>query len=101
MPRPPDRATLDELKAAVGSGGWLDSQEDIAPFLVDFRHLYRGATPLVLLPRNTGEVSKILGVCNREEIAVVPHGGNTSSCGAATPDESGSQVVLSMRRLKR
>ena len=33
--------------------------------------------------------------------AVVPHGGNTSYCGAATPDESGSQLVLSMRRLNR
>jgi len=32
---------------------------------------------------------------------VVPHGGNTSYCGGATPDESGSQIVLSMRRLNR
>ena len=32
---------------------------------------------------------------------MVPHGGNTSYCGAATPDESGAQIVLSMRRLKR
>ena len=32
---------------------------------------------------------------------MVPHGGNTSYCGAATPDESGSQIVLSMRRLNR
>jgi D-lactate dehydrogenase (cytochrome) len=101
MPRPPDRATLDELKAAVGSGSWLDSPEDLAPYLVDFRGLYRGATPLVLMPRDSRDVCRILEICNRCEAAVVPHGGNTSYCGAATPDESGAQIVLSMRRLNR
>src|SRR6266481_3236320 len=101
MPRPPDRATLDELKAAVGSGSWFDSPEDLAPYLADFRGLYRGATPLVLMPRDSREVCRILEICNRREAAVVPHGGNTSYCGAATPDESGAQIVLSMRRLNR
>jgi FAD/FMN-containing dehydrogenase len=101
MPRPPDRATLDELKAAVGSGSWFDSPEDLAPYLVDFRGLYRGASPLVLMPRDSREVCRILEICNRREAAVVPHGGNTGYCGAATPDESGTQIVLSMRRLNR
>src|SRR5271168_285616 len=101
MPRPPDPATLAALKAVVGSGSWLDSPGDLAPYLSDFRHLYHGATPLVLLPRNAQEVAKLLSVCNREEVAVVPYGGNTSYCGGATPDESGSQIVISMQRLNR
>ncbi len=93
MPRPPDRATLDELKAAVGSGSWFDSPEDLAPYVVDFRGL--------LMPRDSRDVCRILEICHRREAAVVPHGGNTSYCGAATPDESGAQIVLSMRRLNR
>jgi FAD/FMN-containing dehydrogenase len=101
MPRPPSSATLDALKAQVGAGGWLESPADQAAYLVDFRGLYRGATPLVLLPRTVAEVAGIMRVCDREEVAVVPHGGNTGYCGGATPDESGSQVVLSMQRLNR
>jgi len=101
MPRPPSSATLAELKAAVGPGGWLDCAGDVAPYLTDFRHLYQGATPLVLMPRSVDEVAKILALCDRDEVAVVPHGGNTSYCGGATPDESGSQIVVSMRRLNR
>jgi len=101
MPRPPDLGTLGELQAVVGSGAWLDSPEATAPFLTDFRRLYRGATPLVLIPRTVEEVARILRICNREEVAVVPHGGNTSYCGGATPDETGTQVVLSLRRLNR
>src|SRR5271170_943109 len=101
MPRPPSSATLAQLKSVVGSGAWLDSPADIAPYLSDFRGLYHGATPLVLLPRNVDEVARILAICNRDETALVPHAGNTSYCGAATPDESGSQVVVSMQRLNR
>ncbi|HWJ33855.1 MAG TPA: FAD-binding oxidoreductase [Steroidobacteraceae bacterium] len=101
MPRPPSQHTLNELKAAVGTGSWFDSQADLAPYVVDFRRLYQGATPLVLMPRSVAEVSTILEICHRDEVAVVPHGGNTSYCGAATPDDSGSQIVLSMRRLNR
>jgi FAD/FMN-containing dehydrogenase len=101
MPRPPEPAALARLKAVVGDGAWLDSPNDIAPFTTDFRGLYRGATPLVLLPHEVDQVARILAICNRDELAVVPQGGNTSYCGGATPDESGGQIVLAMRRLNR
>jgi FAD/FMN-containing dehydrogenase len=101
MPRPLKAGTIAELKAAVGEGGWLDSRDDLTGYTIDFRRLYRGSTPLVLMPREVAQVSRILSICNRDEAAVVPYGGNTSYCGGATPDESGSQVVLSMRRLNR
>src|SRR5450631_2473577 len=101
MPRPPESATLAQLKTVVGEGAWLDSPHDIAPFTSDFRGLYQGATPLVLLPREVDQVARILAICNRDELAVVPQGGNTSYCEGATPDESGGQIVLSMRRLNR
>ena len=101
MPRPPDLNTLGELKTAVGNGSWLEAPDTVAPFLTDFRRLYHGATPLVLLPRDVDQVAQILRICNRHDVAVVPHGGNTSYCGGATPDETGSQIVLSLRRLNR
>jgi FAD/FMN-containing dehydrogenase len=46
-------------------------------------------------------VSRILALCNRERVGVVPQGGNTGYCGGATPDESGLQIVLSMGKLNR
>lgn len=101
MLRPPSNATLAELKSIAGPGSWLEAPEDIAPYLTDFRRLYHGATPLVLLPRSVDAVSRLMSVCHRETLAVVPQGGNTSYCGGATPDESGSQVVISLQRLNR
>jgi len=101
MPRRPSRGTLEELKAVVGPKGWLEAPDDVAPYLTDHRRLYRGATPLVLRPGSAAQVAQILAICDRDEVAVVPHGGNTGYCGAATPDEDGSQIVLSLRGLNR
>jgi FAD/FMN-containing dehydrogenase len=101
MPQPPRPGALEELKSAVGDGGWLDASSDLSPYTVDFRRLYKGTTPLVLMPREAAQVARILSICDRDELAVVPHGGNTGYCGGATPDESGSQIVLSLRRLNR
>jgi FAD/FMN-containing dehydrogenase len=101
MPQPPRPEALEELKSAVGDGGWLDASSDLSPYTVDFRRLYKGTTPLVLIPREVAQVARILSICDRDELAVVPHGGNTGYCGGATPDESGSQIVLSLRRLNR
>ncbi len=56
----PSSATLAELKEAVGPGNFLDSHDDLAPYLTDFRRLYQGATPLVLRPRSVDEVAQDL-----------------------------------------
>lgn len=43
----------------------------------------------------------MLALCDAHRVAVVPHGGNTSYCGGATPDETGDQLVVAMSRMKR
>jgi FAD/FMN-containing dehydrogenase len=101
MRSPVKPETLAELKAAAGDGGWLDSSSDLSAYTIDFRRLYRGATPLVLLPRTVDQVARIMSICHRDEVGVVPQGGNTGYCGGATPDESDSQIVLALRRLNR
>jgi FAD/FMN-containing dehydrogenase len=97
----PTSAVLQQLRHIVGPLGYLDQAADIEPFLVDHRKLYRGVTPLVLRPDSTGQVSKILALCNEHHIGVVPVGGNTSYCGGATPSAAGTQIVISLSRLKR
>ena len=94
-------AALAALKAALGRGGWLELPEDLEPYLVDFRRLYRGRTPLVARPDSVEKVAAVIRICHAERLGIVPHGGNTSYCGGATPDDSGAEVVLSLARLNR
>jgi FAD/FMN-containing dehydrogenase len=90
-----------ELRQLLGGDGLLTAAEDVAPFLVDHRRLYHGRALAVALPRTTGQVSQLLAWCNARGIGVVPQGGNTGYCGGATPDESGRQLVVALRRLNR
>ena len=97
----PSLSLLAELRALVGPNGYLDQASDVEPFLVDHRKLYRGATPLVLRPDSTEQISAIMRLCNEARVGVVPVGGNTGYCGGATPSADGSQVVLSLARMRR
>ncbi len=92
---------LNQLRQIVGPAGYLDQPGDIEPFLTDHRRLYRGATPLVLRPDSTEQVSRILKLCHEQGIGIVPVGGNTGYCGGATPSSDGTQIVVSLARLKR
>ncbi len=89
------------LRQLLGNEAVLDDPALLAPYLVDHRRLYQGASPAVVQPADTAGVATLLAFCNSEGIAVVPQGGNTSYCGGATPDESGRQLVLSLRRLNK
>jgi D-lactate dehydrogenase (cytochrome) len=79
----------------------LSDPVDVEPFLTDHRKLFHGRALAVVAPRTVEQVSRLLAFCNEQNIGVVPHGGNTSYCGGATPDESGKQIVLSLARLDR
>jgi FAD/FMN-containing dehydrogenase len=91
----------EPLREILGADGLLTEAAVCAPFLTDHRRLYQGAALAVALPRSVAQVSQLLSLCHARRVGVVPHGGNTSYCGGATPDESGRQLVLSLRRLNR
>jgi FAD/FMN-containing dehydrogenase len=92
---------VSPLSEIVGTDAILTEAVDIEPFLTDHRHLYHGRALAVVQPTSVEQVSRLLAYCYAQRIGVVPHGGNTSYCGGATPDESGQQIVLSLRRLNR
>ncbi len=89
------------LRELLGPEGVLTAPADIAPYLVDHRRLYQGASPAVVAPASVADLQRLLAWCSETATPVVPQGGNTGYCGGATPDESGRQLVLSLRRLNR
>ena len=90
---------LDELKAAVGPGGWTTDPVALEPHLSEWRNAVHGRTSLMLSPATTAEVAAIVRICAQHGGGLVPQGGNTGLCGGAIPDESGEQVLMSMSRL--
>jgi len=92
---------LRAFAGIVGDRNLLHTQEECAPYLTDQRSLYHGRARAVALPGSVDEVVRLLSYCNERRIAVVPQGGNTGYCGGATPDPSGRELVIAMRRLNR
>jgi len=90
-----------ELAAIVGAGNAITAPEEQAPYLVEWRDLYMGRTPLIVKPATTDEVSKILALANANGVAVVPQGGNTGLVGGQIPSSAGTEIVLSLRRMNR
>ena len=92
---------LQKLKNALGPKGWIEDKEIIEPYLLEERGLFRGESSLLLKPKNTEEVSKILKLCNEYNIKVVPQGGRTGLCGGTIPSENGQEIMLSLERMNK
>ncbi len=92
---------LADLASCVGESQVLTNPSDTASFNEDWRRKYHGNAIAVVFPGTTAEVAKVMRLAHERGVAVVPQGGNTGLSGGATPDASGSQLVLSTRRLNR
>ncbi len=105
IPPPPLRlpeaqvaSVLARLSDALGPRGVLTGPADMAAYLVEPRGLFPGATPAVLRPASTNEVSLCLAACAEAGLPVVPQGGNTGLVGGQVPFGS---LLLSLERLDR
>lgn len=96
-----DLALLHELAAIVGPDGALSDAEAQAPYLTEWRGMWRGRTPLVVRPHTTAQVAAIVKICARHKIKIVPQGGNTGLVGGGVPHESGDEILLSLNRMNR
>ena len=92
---------IDELKSIVGAGNYTTDAQELQPFLSEWRDIWHGQTLLMVSPDSTETVAAVMRACHDSRTAVVPQGGNTGLCGGAIPDKSGTQVLLSMSRMKR
>jgi len=98
---PVSQDILGRIAEAVGPAGMITDPADMAPYVIDQRKYYNGRTPAVVRPASTAEVAAVLAICNETGTGVVPQGGNTGLCGAATPNADGSEILISLTRMNR
>ena len=101
MTRPPSASLLDAFATLLGPKGYSVDPDAMAPWLTDWRGKYHGRAAAMLSPATTGEVAAIVRLCAEAKVALVPQGGNSGMVGGATPDASGVQLLLSLRRMNR
>ena len=89
-----------EAAELLGPRGFTFDQELIEPWLTDWRGRYTGKAVGLASPVSTDDIARFVKLCAIHEVPIVPQGGNSGMSGGATPDESGSSVVLSLRRMR-
>ena len=91
---------LTQLAEALGADHVLtDTASD--SYLIDQHQRLTGRALAVVRPADTAQVAAVVRLCRAHATPIVAQGGNTGLMGAATPDATGSAVVLSLGRLNR
>lgn len=93
-PSPDD---LIALKDAAGDGGWSQDSDQIAPLLTEWRGRWAGHTPLLLTPRSTEDVARIMRLCAARRVPLTPQGGGTGLVGGQIPM---GEVLLSLGKMR-
>jgi len=99
---------LDGLRSIVGGSHVLTRAHPgdaaLAPWENDWRQRNAGHALAVVQPGGTAEVADVVRLCGRLQaatgVSIVPQGGNTGLVVGSTPDGSGRQIVLSLRRMQ-
>jgi FAD/FMN-containing dehydrogenase len=93
---------LQTLQSIVGPAHVLieSADNDLVQYVRDWRGRERGVALAVVRPNSTEQVAAIVKACAATPgVSIVPQGGNTGMVVGSTPDESGTQIVLSLQRM--
>ena len=94
-------AFCEEAARLLGPRGFTTDPERMEGWLTDWRGRYTGRALAMASPASTEEVAALVKLCAAHRVPIVPQGGNSGMAGGATPDASGTAIILSLRRLDR
>jgi glycolate oxidase len=92
-------AIIDDITRLIGREAVIADEDGRRAFETDALTAYRRVPLLVVLPRSTADVSKVLRYCHDNRLKVIPRGAGTSLCGGALPAEDA--IVLCVSKMNR
>lgn len=92
---------LQHASTILGDKGLSVSPDDLDPWLTDWRGRYHGKAFALASPETAAELAVLVRLCAADGVPIVPQGGNSGMVGGATPDNSGTALLLSTRRMTR
>ncbi|MBR7798713.1 FAD-binding oxidoreductase [Undibacterium fentianense] len=91
---------INLCKAIVGNEHVLTSEVEQKSYLEDWRQRVVGKALAIVRPSNTEQVAALVQLCQDHHVPIVPQGGNTGLVFGSIPDQSGTAIVLSLKRLQ-
>jgi glycolate oxidase len=93
------REVVQALMAVLPAHCLLHREEDTVAYECDGLAAYRRLPLAVALPETESQVQRIVQICRRLDVPIVPRGAGTGLSGGAMPIRHG--IVLSLARFKR
>jgi glycolate oxidase len=90
---------IEDIARLIGRDALISDEDGRRAFETDALTAYRRIPLLVVLPRTTDDVSKVLRYCHDNGLKVIPRGAGTSLCGGALPAEDA--IVLCVSKMNR
>ena len=98
MPNAASLDLLNTLRQLLGEAHVLTSG-DLSAYEQDWRKRTRGKALAVVRPGDTQQVAEVVKACAQANVSIVPQGGNTGLVVGSIPDDTGTQVLLSLQRM--
>ncbi|WP_310626219.1 FAD-binding oxidoreductase [Limnohabitans sp.] len=97
----PSNTSLDLLSTLRGLLGEVHvlTEGDLSAYEQDWRKRTRGKALAVVRPSTIQQVTEVVKACAQAGVSIVPQGGNTGLVVGGIPDATGTQVLLSLRRM--
>lgn len=95
-----DQTHKEYFLSLLGDKGALFTENNITGYETGARGDL-GKALCVLRPATTEEVSDTIAYCASHQLHIIPQSGNTGLVGGSVPDDSGTQIVLSLERLNK
>lgn len=75
------RSSLSHPEALLSTLDGSATADELVGFNEDWMRKYRGQSQIVIKPKSTEDVSRVVKYCHDHNIAIVPQGGNTGLVG--------------------
>ena len=98
MPNATSLELINHLRQLLGQAHVL-CDGDLTAYEQDWRKRARGKALAVVRPGNTQQVAEVVKACAQAGVSIVPQGGNTGLVVGSIPDDTGTQVLLSLQRM--
>ena len=74
-------------------------QDIINNHCTDWRGDFIGTSDIILFPKSTNSISKIIKACEKNHIPIIPQGGNTGLVGGSVPRKDKGEIILNLKNM--
>lgn len=92
---------LNKILKVLEKSEYSLDQSFIKNYCEDWRKKYFGTAMLIVFPKNIKTLSKVINLCNKYKICVVPQGGNTGLVGGSVPRKNKSEIIINLKNINK